>query len=229
MQRSLNIWRNVGSRKLLSMDVTQTDSSSATVSCNYLLTDINCHLLVAYTMYADGRLNVAANFNNDRDDLPEMPRFGMLFTLPESYSTINWYGRGPEENYADRHDATLIGLYKSTVAGQFHPYIRPQETGNKSDVRWMTLTNDNGFGLKVTGDLPLNVTALNYASEDLDPGFTKKQQHPSEVVPQHEIFLSVDLFQRGIGGLNTWGAQPMPEYRYKVKPYSYSFTLSVVH
>jgi len=227
MQRNLNIWRNAGARFVKSMDVIEKDSC-AIVSCLYQLTNINCQLKVDYTMYADGSLNIALDFNNERNDLPEMPRFGLLFKLPECYSNLTWYGRGPHENYTDRNDASLIGLYKSTVAGQYHPYIRPQETGNKSDVRWATLTDDKGFGLKITGDQPLNVTALNYQSEDMDPGLSKKQQHPVDVVPQHETFLSVDLFQRGVGGLNSWGAQPMSKYRYSVKPYHYSFTLSMV-
>jgi beta-galactosidase len=227
MQKSLNIWRNAGSRKIDSVEVIEK-GSYATILCTYLLKDIDCHLKVAYTMYSDGSINVDVNFINGREDLPEMPRFGMLFKLPEKYSNLSWYGRGPWENYVDRKTSAFIGLYKSTVAEQFHPYIRPQETGNKTDVRWMTLTDEKGYGLKITGDQPVSVTALNYSSEDLDPGFSKKQQHPVDVVPQHETYLSVDMFQRGVGGLNSWGAQPMSEYRYKVKPYHYSFTLSVV-
>lgn len=227
MQRSLSLWRNAASRKVLSVDVAEKEGQ-ATVTVKYLLRDINCNLKVDYTMYADGSLNVTADFDNTREDLPEMPRFGLMFKLPFSYKNLNWYGRGPWENYSDRKTATLIGMYKSTVAEQFHPYIRPQETGNKSDVRWMTITDDKGFGLKVTGDQPLNITALNYLSEDLDPGLSKKQQHPVDIVPHSETYLNVDMFQRGVGGLNSWGAQPMGEYRYKVKPYKYSFTLSVV-
>ena len=227
MQKTMNIWRNAGSSKLQSVDVTEK-GYYATVSCTYLLVDVKSQLKVDYTMYADGSLNVTVDFNNNGNELPEMPRFGMLFRLPEKYSNFTWYGRGPWENYVDRNTASLIGLYKSTVAEQFHQYIRPQETGNKTDVRWLTLTDDKGFGLKVTGCQPVNATALNYLAEDLDAGIAKRNQHPVDVVPHHETYLSVDLFQRGVGGLNSWGAQPMPEYRYSAKPYKYSFTLSVV-
>lgn len=224
MHKSLNIWRNPGAR-IESTTVSEKDGC-ATVTVIYNLRDVSSTLKVEYTMLKDGRLNVKSTFDTQRKDLPEMPRFGLLFHLPYSYSNVNWYGRGPGESYADRKTSTLIGLYKSTVAEQFHPYIRPQETGNKTDVRWMSLTDKSGFGIKITGDQPVNCTALNYDSEDLDPGFSKKQQHPVDVVPQYRVFLSVDMFQRGVGGLNSWGAQPMREYTYRPGQYTYSFTVS---
>ena len=227
LQRSLNVWRTADSRMLKSMNVKENEGS-ATVSCVYQLTNINSTMNVDYTMNADGSLHVAVAFNGENTELPEMPRLGLLFSMPKHYANLNWYGRGPHENYLDRKDASLINTYKSTVAEQYHPYIRPQETGNKTDVRWLTLTDDQGYGLKVSGDQPLGFSALNYLSEDLDPGFTKKQQHPVDVVQRGETYLSVDLFQRGVGGLNSWGAHPVSEYRYKVKPYSYGFTLSIV-
>jgi beta-galactosidase len=227
LQRSLNVWRTADSRMLKSLEVKEADGS-ATVACVYQLNNIGSTMNVDYTMYADGSLHVAVAFNGENTQLPEMPRFGLLFSLPEQYANLNWYGRGPHENYLDRKDASLIGTYQSTVAEQFHPYLRPQETGNKTDVRWLSLTNKDGFGLKVSGDQPLGFSALNYLSEDLDPGFTKKQQHPVDLQPHHETYLSVDLFQRGVGGLNSWGAHPVSEFRYRVKPYSYGFTLSIV-
>ncbi len=227
MQRQLNMWRTAGDRKLLSMDVKEV-SGAATVSCTYKLSIVDCTFKTDYTLSADGSLRVAVDFNSTRSDLPEMPRLGLLFYLPEQYTILNWYGRGPQENYLDRKDASLIGQYNSTVAEQYHPYIRPQETGNKTDVRWLTLTQTTGYGLKVSGEQPLSFSALNYQAEDLDPGLTKKQQHPVDVRPQHQTFLSVDLFQRGVGGLNSWGAQPLSEYRFAAKSYTYAFTLSVV-
>lgn len=224
LQKSLNIWRNSGSR-FVSSDVTEKEGN-ATVSILYYLRDLSSNLKVDYTMYPNGHLNVKVTFEPKKEDLPEMPRFGMKFSMGEENSNLTWFGRGPRENYLDRNTSAFIGQYKSTVAEQYHPYIRPQETGNKSDVRWVTIADKEGNGLKVTGDQPINFTALNYDSEDLDPGFSKKQQHPADVVPQHETFVSIDMFQRGVGGLNSWGARPMPEYIYKAKTYTYSFTLS---
>ena len=224
-QRLLNIWRTNGNVKTESVEVNE---SEAKVTYMYALKDVQCSLKVEYRLLTDGRLKVDMDFKNGNMEVPEMPRFGLLIPLKESFSHINWYGRGPWENYVDRNTASLIGLYKSTVAEQFEDYIRPQETGNKTDVRWITLTDESGYGLKVTGDQPLSVSALNYRSEDLDPGLTKKQMHPCNVIPRHETVLSVDLFQRGVGGLNSWGAQPMDEYRYEVKPYHFSFTLSLI-
>ena len=225
MQRLLNIWRTNGNIHTESVNV---DKSEAKVTYNYTLKDVQCHLKVEYKFLADGRLKVDMDFRNGSQELPELPRFGLLIPLNESFSHMNWYGRGPWENYVDRNTASLIGLYKSTVAEQAEQYVRPQETGNKTDVRWITLTDDSGYGLKVTGDQPLSVSALNNRPEDFDAGLIKKQMHPCDIIPRHETALSVDLFQRGVGGVNSWGEQPMNEYRYNAKPYHYSFTLSIL-
>jgi len=224
-QRLLNIWRTNGNVRIESVEV---DEGEAKVTYRYALKDVQCSLKTEYRLLTDGRLKVDMDFKNGNKEVPEMPRFGLLIPLKECFSHISWYGRGPWENYIDRNTASLIGLYKSTVAEQFENYVRPQETGNKTDVRWISLTDETGYGLRVSGDQPLSVSALNYRPEDLDPGLTKKQMHPCDIVPRHEIALSVDLFQRGVGGLNSWGAQPMDEYRYEVKPYHYSFTLSLL-
>lgn len=135
----------------------------------------------------------------------EIPRFGNIITLPEDLTELTFYGRGPEENYIDRNWGTTLGIYHSTVKRQYHPYIRPQETGNKTDVRWLTLTNLNGIGIRIEGLQPLSISALNYRPEDFDPGLTKKFQGVNNLYPRKEVTLSVDLFQRGLGGNDSWG------------------------
>lgn len=182
---------------------------------------------ITYTVNKDGSLTTAAHYNALSDDLPEMLRFGMVMTLPKDYNDFTWYGRGPRENYVDRKHDTFMGIWSGKVEKQAFPYYRPQETGNKTDVRWLTLKNKEGKGVRIDGAQPLSVSATNNRPEDLDPGMTKKQQHWSDVLPRHEVVLCVDLFQRGVGGLQSWGAKPLDQYRFMDKEYSYSYTINV--
>lgn len=115
-------------------------------------------------------------------------------------------------------------VWEGLVEEQAYTYYRPQETGNKTDVRWLTLRNEAGKGIRVDGAQPLSVSATNHRPEDLDPGMTKKQQHESDIIPRNETVLCVDLFQRGVGGLNSWGAKPLNEYRYSDKEYKYKYS-----
>lgn len=189
---------------------------------------VEAKVIVLYTVNKDGSLTVKADYKADSDQLPEMVRFGMMMILPKEVNDFTWYGRGPWENYIDRNKDTFMGIWNGKVEDQAYPYYRPQETGNKTDVRWFTLTNKDGKGIKVTGAQPLSVSATNNRPEDLDPGITKKQQHWSDVNPRNETVLCVDLFQKGVAGLNSWGAQPLDEYRFSDKEYTYSYTISVI-
>jgi len=187
---------------------------------------IECEVDVNYTVRAKG-LTISATYRALSDDLPEMMRFGMIMTLPREYDDFTWYGRGPRENYIDRCADNFMGVWNGKVSEQAYPYIRPQETGNKTGVRWLTLKQANGKTVRISGLQPLSVSATNNRPEDLDPGITKKQQHASDVLPLPNTILCVDLFQRGVAGLNTWGAQPLPPYRFFGKTYSYAFTVEL--
>lgn len=183
---------------------------------------------LTYTVNKDGSLTIDADYKALSDNLPEMSRFGMFMILPKEYNDFTWYGRGPWENYIDRNVDTFMGIYNGKVEDQAFPYFRPQETGNKTDVRWLTLKNASGKAIKIEGAQPLSVSATNNRVEDLDPGMTKKQQHPSDILPRKETVLNVDLFQRGVAGLDSWRSSPLDQYRFKGKEYSYSYTISVV-
>ncbi|MDE6653703.1 MAG: beta-galactosidase, partial [Muribaculaceae bacterium] len=225
----LNIWRNAGMNKKVKNISIKEENGLAVVNVVFSLPDVNTDYNLTYTVQPDGSLTINADWSTDRSDLPEMMRFGMSFVLPGEYDDFTWYGRGPLENYQDRNTATFMGQYSGKVADQFYPYIRPQENGNKTDVRWATLTNSNGSGLRIEGAQPLNVTALDVQISDLDPGTSKHQQHNSDV--HHSgwrTYLNVDLVQRGLGGDNSWGARPHEPYQLKDKAYSYSFTLSPI-
>ncbi len=198
------------------------------VTLNYEIkpSGIEAAVHIAYTINTNGSLTVTAHYKALANELPEMMRFGMNMELNKRFNHFTWYGRGPWENYTDRKEDAFMGIWKGDVQDQAFPYYRPQEAGNKTDVRWFTLTDNEGKGIRITGAQPLHVSATSYRTEDWDPGVTKKQQHPTDVKSADRVILNVDLFQRGVGGLNSWGANPLDKYRFREKEYSYSFTVN---
>jgi beta-galactosidase len=170
-------------------------------------------------------LELLNSFKAGSNPLPEMPRFGMIFSLKKDLNNFNYYGRGPWENYQDRNTASFKGIYNSAVADQYVPYTRPQENGYKTDVRWLTLTNSIGNGIQIEGLQALGVSALNNYPEDFDPGLTKKQQHTNDITPRNEVVVCIDLAQRGVGGDTSWGALPHEQYQLLNTQYSYGFII----
>jgi len=151
----------------------------------------------------------------------------MIMTLPVEFENIIWYGRGPHENYWDRKTGSPVGVYSGKVMDLFHPYIRPQENGNRTDVRWVALVNDKGIGLLAVGRPLLSISAHHFIDEDFDPGLEKWQRHTYHLKKRDLVTLKLDYKQMGVGGDTSWGdrARPHPEYRLPVKEYSYSFRL----
>ncbi len=154
-------------------------------------------------------------------DLPNLPRFGMQMGIPGEFNTITWYGRGPHESYWDRKTGAAVGIYSGSVEEQIHPYIRPQEVGNKTDVRWVTLTNEEGVGLRITGLPLLSISAWPFSMSDLEGA-----EHTFELNRRSFVTLNIDFKQMGVGGDNSWGARPHPEYTLPAKPYKYSFRIT---
>lgn len=222
----LNAWRCAGqNRRLVSLEHTVADSLHH-VTVGYRLPDVSADYTLVYTVYPDGRLGIAATVEGD-GDMPELMRFGMQMALDSRYDNFSWYGRGPGENYADRNTASFMGVWSGKVADQFYPYIRPQETGNKTGVRWASLTDGNGRGIMVHGLQPLDVSALDVTPENLDPGLLKHQMHNSDVRhDRHKVYLNVDLGQRGLGGDDSWGRPPHAPYQLSDRRYSYGFVIS---
>jgi hypothetical protein len=154
--------------------------------------------------------------------LPELPRVGMHFRLPGAFKNLAWYGRGPHENYQDRKGSAFIANYTSTVAQQYTPYIRPQENGYKTETRWLALTDDKGNGLLVEGLDEFSFSALPYDIKQLDYS-QSKNRHTVNLTPSGFTDLYIDYKQMGVGGDDSWGAYPYPQYRLPFAPYKYSF------
>jgi beta-galactosidase len=227
MQKKLNIWRTAGENtSVKSVDVKQEEGKVIVVA-DIVLLDVSSDYRIIYTMSSDGSLVVNVSFKAGRE-LPEMPRFGTIMTLKKEFDNFTYYGRGPWENYSDRNTASFLGVYSSKVADQYVPYTRPQENGYKTDIRWITLTNGDGEGIRIEGIQPLSVSALHNYPEDFDPGLTKKYRHLNDITPRNEVVLCVDLAQRGVGGDNSWGAYPHKQYRLEANEYSYGYVIKPV-
>ena len=150
-------------------------------------------------------------------------------TISKQFSNITFYGRGPWENYWDRNSSSLIGIYKQTLQQQYFPYARPQESGNKTAIRWVNFTNAKGQGLQfVYADSLLSFSALPYRLDDLDPEMNKKQYHSGELVDRNEIYLHMDLQQTGMQGIDSWGSEPLKQYRILFKDHQYSYWIKPV-
>ncbi len=228
MPRKCNVWRHAGENRTVKEVKTTESDNRFSMKTVYRLTDIDSYYEMVYTVLPDGKLQLTGNWKSQRADLPPMPRFGMLWTISHAYENLTWYGRGHWENYSDRKTAANIGLYRSTVTEQYHPYVRPQENGYKTDVRYLTLTDNDGSGIRIDGIQPICFSALHYATEDFDSGATKKQRHINDVHPRKDIALHIDLAQQGVGGDNSWGAMPHSPYLLQDDSYSYSYTISPV-
>ena len=226
-QRTANAWRT-NRRKALGATVEKFDDR-VVVSGKYCLVDAPSEYTLTYTFMTDGALKVEAEWQRQGEYVPELPRFGMRMIMPQDYTHLTFYGRGPWENYSDRNESSFIGLWEQSTSEQLFPYIRPQESGNKTDVRYLELTNDYGIGIRIEGLQPLSISAMPYRSEDLDPGLTKKQMHYSDIEPRREIVLHVDLAQRGLGGDDSWGAQPHDKYRLTADSYSYGYIIRPIN
>lgn len=223
-----NIWRSAGQNsKIKNIDVQQKENS-VVVTANLFLTDINSDYTIVYTIKGDGSVQFDIDYQSGNDNLSGLPRFGMVMRLPGEFKQFSYYGRGPWENYNDRNNSSFVGIYSGSVTDQYVPYIRPQENGYKTDVRWLTLTNGDGVGLRVDGLQPISTSALHFTSADFDPGLTKKQQNAVQLNPHHDVYLHVDLAQNGVGGDNSWGAWTHKPYRLEEKSYQYSFVIQPI-
>lgn len=225
-----NAWRAASENKRLTSLKVESEGYNAVVKATYRLPDVNSNYSLIYTVYPDGEMKVDVDWKADKDaNVPELLRFGITMPVVKSLDDFTWYGRGPEENYSDRNTAAFMGIWNGKVQDQFYPYIRPQESGNKTDVRWATLTDGEGFGIKVTGLQPLEMSALDVTPASIDPGLAKHQMHINDVKRSFDRnYLNIDLRQRGLGGDNSWGAAPHAPYLLTDKAYSYSFIIQPI-
>ncbi|MFI2506921.1 glycoside hydrolase family 2 TIM barrel-domain containing protein [Streptomyces sp. NPDC018972] len=204
-------WRDAGARRKVT-DVTVRPLGDRAVEIKVsgtLPTTVESTYTTTYTVFGNGEIKVDNTLHPGAPDLPYIPEVGTLLFLPRRLDRLHYYGRGPEENHWDRNTGTDVGRYSSTVAGQRTPYIRPQENGNKTDVRWAALTDGGGRGLLVSGEPLLEINASHFTPEDLSVG----ARHDYQLTPRDAVVLRVNHRQMGVGGDNSWGAHTHDEFK----------------
>lgn len=207
------VWNNP-KMELRQLNATEADGNVKVV-CRYYMPQIMSDYEAEYLINGSGQILLTASLTPGADakDVPEMLRYGIQIEMPRQMDISRFYGRGPVENYSDRRTAAFLGEYTLTSAQQAHPYIRPQETGTRSDMRRWTQTDLGGKGLTVTSPAPFYASATNYSVESLDNGLAKTQRHFQEVEPAPYVNLLIDSEMTGVGGINSWGARPLNKYR----------------
>jgi beta-galactosidase len=238
------MWRKAGENRVVTnTNVEEAGEGQVKVTFAFDLKDQEGNKIGDYTstylVKGNKEVEVDNQFQMAGGDLPEIPRMGMTLHMPKEYDQMAWLGRGPHESYQDRKTSAFVDLYSGSVADQYWPYLRPQENGNKTDVRWMSITNEAGQGLKFTGKQLLEVSAHHNIMEDFEsPRRTDGrweegeerpvQRHTDDVQPRDLTSVDIDLRQLGVGGDNSWGARTHKEYRLTDKSYQYGFVICPV-
>jgi beta-galactosidase len=220
-------WKEPG-MELKSLQSTIEDGL-AIINATYDLKKVSAQLTLTYRINNQGAIEVTQRLKADKKaKVSPMFRFGMQMAMPKQFNNIEYYGRGPIENYADRNHCTDLGIYRQSVDEQFYSYIRPQENGNKTDIRYWKQLNAGGNGLMVVAEAPFSGSALHYTQESLDDGLQKDQRHSPEVKPADLTTLSIDKAQMGLGCIQSWGAMPLDKYMLPYADYSFTFTLTPI-
>lgn len=226
LNEELALWKSIYDVKsALNVDVIESNANSVIVSTSRLLGDSGqVSLKMDYAVSANGAVNYSMALDPIGANLPEIPRFGISLTVPSEFANLNWFGRGPHESYIDRKSSARIGRWSARVEDQHHDYSRPQETGNKTDVRWLSLSGDDQSGLIALGKPLFDSSALSFPNAALsyEPELRK---HGADLVATDTITLNIDKFQMGVGGDNSWGFKPLDAYRFEAKPYEFSVEL----
>ena len=227
LQNRYAAWKKPG-LKLVSLN-SKTENDQIVVNAEYDMKNVSAKLYLTYVINNEGAIKVTQKMTADKNaKVSPMFRFGMQMQMPKCFETVEYYGRGPVENYSDRNHSTDLGIYRQSVDEQFYSYIRPQETGTKTDIRWWKQLNAGGNGLKVVGDAPFSASALHYTICSLDDGEQKDQRHSPEVQKADLTNLIIDKAQMGLGCVNSWGALPLPQYMLPYGDYEFTFILTPV-
>ncbi len=226
MEKRCAVWKATSKNRILEkFEIIEQKSNKIVINSTFLLKETNSKLTFIYTILGSGDIIVSFNLVSKNRSLPEIPRVGMEVQVKGGFEQLKWYGKGPHENYIDRNKSALIDIYESTVTDQYVEYIRPQENAYKTQVRWFTLTNDEGKGILIGGLPQICFSALHFTNEDLDQGEKKNYKHTTDMIPNDFVSLNIDLTQMGVGGDNSWGAKPHKKYQILPGNYSYSFRI----
>ncbi|UMB53741.1 DUF4981 domain-containing protein [Lutibacter sp. A64] len=205
-----------------------TVNNNVKIETTYNLPSVKGQIVVSYTVNGQGEISVNNQLKNISSELPILPRFGNNFIINNQYQSVTWFGRGPHENYNDRNTAALVGLYKASVEELYFPYIRPQENGYRTDVRYIEFVNAAGKGLKIEGSSLISFSAHHQYNSDFDAGKTKQQRHTTDIKKRDFVNINIDYMQTGIGGDNSWSlkARAHEQFRVKAENLNYSYKIT---
>lgn len=227
IQNKLRAWKSPR-MNMKSFDVADMNEGKQVV-VKYEMPSVEAELVMTYTLTNKGELivNEAMTVNKDAKNKPELMRYGMQVVMPKAFNQLCFYGKGPGENYIDRNNGDRLGVYTAAVADQYWGYVRPQESGNKTQVRYWKITNEFGKGLEFYGTAPMECSSLNFLAEDLDDGADKgrHQSHSGDLTPRDFTVVKLAARQLGMGCVNSWGAWPRPEYRMPYQDYNFTYVI----
>ena len=225
-QERFAVWKSP-EMKLKELDV-EDNGAEAT----FELPAVKATLKLTYTLTAEGEVIIRQQLDaDDEAKVAPMFRYGMQLQMPQAYNSVKYYGRGPVENYCDRHDSEFLGVYEAKVADEYFPYVRPQESGNHTDVRWFRVLDAEGRGLEFYAGAPIEVSALNYLTEDLDDGPVKDKvigRHSGDLMERPLTQVHIQQRQMGLGCVNSWGAWPREEYMLPYRDYDFTYVIKPV-
>ena len=223
--QKLKIWRDPGFT-VTGFNVTGLDKGALKIVVEKSMLKGDAKYIQTFIIDGAGKMLVSNEMKAGETAQPILFKFGNHMTLPLDFVTMQWYGRGPGESYLDRKEGNPVGIYNNAIRNLYHPYVRPQESGNHTDVRWARLLRKDGSGVLIgANETVLNVNALPYSPSQLDAGDVREavQTHSELLEFDKHVHLDVDLIQAGVGGIDSWGAQPLTQYRLPFKDYKYSY------
>ena len=228
LQKKMRVWKNP-QMNLKSFDKSES-KDSVVLTANFEMPEVKAELMLRYRINAAGEVAVTEKMTTDKEaKVADLFRYGMQLQMPASFSKLEYYGRGPEENYIDRHSSSFIGKYEANVKDEYYPYVRPQESGNHTDIRYFSIFNPTtGKGITFEGYAPMECSAIPYLVEDLDAGIEKEHawgQHSGDLVEKGLIQLHIQQRQFGLGCIDSWGSSPMEKYRMHYQNRCFSFVI----
>ena len=228
LQKKMRVWKNP-QMNLKSFDKSES-KDSVVLTAQFEMPEVKAELMLRYRINAAGEVTVTEKMTTDKEaKVADLFRYGMQLQMPSSFSKLEYYGRGPEENYIDRHSSSFIGKYEANVKDEYYPYVRPQESGNHTDIRYFSIFNPTtGKGITFEGYAPMECSAIPYLVEDLDAGIEKEHawgQHSGDLVEKGLVQLHIQQRQFGLGCIDSWGASPMEKYRMHYQDRCFSFVI----
>ena len=228
LQKKMRVWKNP-QMNLKSFDKSES-KDSVVLTANFEMPEVKAELMLRYRINAAGEVAVTEKMTTDKEaKIADLFRYGMQLQMPASFSKLEYYGRGPEENYIDRHSSSFIGKYEANVKDEYYPYVRPQESGNHTDIRYFSIFNPaTGKGITFEGYAPMECSAIPYLVEDLDAGIEKEHawgQHSGDLVEKGLVQLHIQQRQFGLGCIDSWGSSPMEKYRMHYQDRCFSFVI----